>query len=462
MDTRLRSARIIAYLIIYGCGIFPSISQSWNLHTVLDQSLKNFPSIKARSADISSAREELSLSTFDYLPKLALQHQFTLGTNNGIAGSFYPNPAVINPSGGIRAENSATAAWGSLTSVLVEWNVFNFGKINANKEAAIAYLDQTKAAYEQELFQYQVYAADAYLQTLIAEKLNSIQQANLERAFYFRQAVDAGVRSGLRPGVDSSLAHAEYVKASLLLLESKKHTQAQLYRLAELMGGSDQDILLIDSMKFFTALPVTANTNDNEKHPLLEYYRSKVNATQSRSIAIKKSIIPSVTLIGAAWARGSGISPKDDSFETGFISGTQYQVYNYLLGISARWTLTDFISVKHRFQSEKYKALKDQEYYQEQVIKVQRQRKETSNQYEVALQQAQTAPIQLRAAQQAYQQANARYKSGLSDLPTILQSILTLNRAEADLAISYSNVWRSLLAIAAAKGDLSIFLQAIN
>lgn len=83
-------------------------------------------------------------------------------------------------------------------------------------------------------------------------------------------------------------------------------------------------------------------------------------------------------------------------------------------------------------------------------------------QYDVARAQAHTAPVQLAAARQAYSQAGARYRSGLTDLPTLLQSMVTLNRAEADVAIAYSNVWRSLLMMAAVQGDLSLFLNAIR
>jgi outer membrane protein TolC len=96
------------------------------------------------------------------------------------------------------------------------------------------------------------------------------------------------------------------------------------------------------------------------------------------------------------------------------------------------------------------------------VLKLQRQRRESEIQYSLMVEQASRAPIQLAAAQRAYRQASARYSSGLSDLPTMLQSMVTLSRAEADLTIAYSNTWRALLAIAAAKGDLNIFLNAIQ
>jgi outer membrane protein TolC len=132
-----------------------------------------------------------------------------------------------------------------------------------------------------------------------------------------------------------------------------------------------------------------------------------------------------------------------------------------LLGVATRWTISDFVSTRQRFKSEQYRAIRDEELSNEQKARTHRQLNEALMQYELSLEQARTAPVQLKAAQEAYLQASARYESGLTDLPTLLQSMVTLNRAEADKAIAYMNVWRSLLAISAAKGDFSIFLNAV-
>ena len=456
---------VSAILSLVGVIVVSStFAQEVNIHKVLEESRKNFPSIKARAAEVSSSQQEVQASYSEYIPKISIQHQYTYGTSNSVAGAFYPNPAVISPSGGIRPENNYTATWGSFTSGLFEWNAFNFGKVSANVNAAKATLANNEAAYENEVFQHQVRVADAYLLTLIAKKLSDIQQANLERSTLFRQIVEAGVRSGMRPGVDSSLAHAEYTKASLSLLDSKRNEKAQAYRLAELTGTFNEETPEIDSMNFFTSLPLRLDTEKtvNIINPQLHVYQTRMLSTQARSVAIKRSFLPSISFVGAAWARGSGVSPADDSFQTDFASGTHYSVYNYLLGVSSRWTITDYVPVRQRYRSEKFRTIRDQELYQEQNLRVQRQLKESTMQYDVLLDQAKTAPQQLASALQAYQQASARYKSGLTDLPTLLQSMITLNRAEADLAIAYSSVWRSLLAVAAAKGDLSVFLESVT
>ncbi|MEJ1239482.1 TolC family protein [Chryseolinea sp. T2] len=437
-------------------------AQRFDLPTLLEQSRSNYPLLKARQLDVESAEQDVLTSKSDYIPRLAVQHQYSYGTSNSVAGSFYPNPAVISPSGGIRAENTYVATWGSFTSTLMEWNIFNFGKVSANVSAAKAGLASTQAAYENELFQHQVRVTDAYLLTLITERLTRIQESNLQRARRFKEVVAASVRSGLRAGVDSSLANAEYTKAEMLLLETKRNAQSQLLQLMELSGTIGTTLEQPDSMRFFSALPLLPDTSSASVNPILELYDARMRQSVARSTAIRRSYLPSISLVGAAWARGSGVSPADDTFQTSFHDGTEYKVYNYLFGASTRWNLTDIIPISHRYRSERYHSVRDREQYNEQVLKLQRQRKESQIHYSLMTEQASRAPIQLAAAQRAYRQASARYSSGLTDLPTMLQSMVTLSRAEADMAIAYSNTWRGLLAIAAAKGDLNIFLNAIQ
>ena len=440
------------------------VSAQKKLPEIIDEGIKNYPGIKATAADNESFTRDVSVAKSEYIPKVTAQHQYTYATSNSVAGAFYPNPAVISPSGSIRSENINQAAWGSYTSALIEWNIFNFGKVSGNVKAFQKASDASLANYENELLQLKVKIADAYLLTLMYEKLALIQEVNLQRAQTFTDVVSAGVSSGMRAGVDSSLANAELVKAKLLFLQAVRERKTNSLRMQELTGILSQDEIEIDSMLFLSAVPARLDTGNwrPQTNPLLRYYRLRTDASHARSIAIKRSFLPSITLVGAAWARGSGISSTDDSYHTGFHDGTKYQVHNYLLGISTRWTISDFASTRQRYKREYYQTIRDQETYNEQSLRTRRQLNESQMQYDIALEQVNTAPIQLKAAEAAYQQASARYQSGLTDFPTLMQSLVTLNRAEADMAIAYMNVWRSLLAIAAAKGDFSIFMNAVE
>ncbi|WP_138484873.1 TolC family protein [Dyadobacter bucti] len=450
---------LLVFFIPAGAGL----AQKVTLQQILEDGKRNYPFLKAKQAEIHSAENRIKSVKTDYLPALVVQDQYTFSTNNNVTGAFWPNEgSALSPSGGIRPENIYTGTFGSSTSAVVDWRVFNFGKVKANINSAKAELSRSQTDYENEVFQHQVRIADAYLVLLINQKLVEAQRQNLERALVFKSVTDAAVSSGMRPGVDSSLAAAEFAKARLLLLESQRSEKSQRLRLSELAGVLE-DSIQVDSMVFYSKLP---NTLDGDgsflKNPSLLFSQSQIDASLARSQAIRKSFLPSVSILAAGWARGSGVSNKDDSFRTDFSSGVGYQVYNYMFGISTRWNLTNIARVRNDYKSEQFQVERFKELYETQKLQVDRQLRESAIQLDLTLAQARLIPVQLEAAQTAFNQAEARYQSGLTDLFTLAQSVNTLNRAEIDRLINNGNVWRALLMKAAASGDLSIFLDQIG
>lgn len=458
-DRYLKLFLLLLFFIPAGTGF----AQKVTLHQILEDGKRNYPFLKAKQAEIHSAENRIKSVKTDYLPALVVQDQYTFSTNNNVTGAFWPNEgSALSPSGGIRPENIYTGTFGSSTSAVVDWRVFNFGKVKANVNSAKAELSRSQTDYENELFQHQVRTADAYLVLLINQKLVEAQRQNLERALIFKSVTDAAVSSGMRPGVDSSLAAAEFAKARLLLLESQRSEKSQRLRLSELAGVL-QDSIQVDSMVFYSKLPSTRDDAGSFlKNPSLLFSQSQIDASLARSQAIRKSFLPSVSILAAGWARGSGVSNKDDSFRTDFSSGVGYQVYNYMFGISTRWNLTNIARVRNDYKSEQFQVERFKELYETQKLQVDRQLRESDIQLDLTLEQARLIPVQLEAAQTAFNQAEARYQSGLTDLFTLAQSVNTLNRAEIDRLINNGNVWRALLMKAAASGDLSIFLNQIG
>ncbi|MBE9460277.1 TolC family protein [Dyadobacter subterraneus] len=457
--------RIYLFLLLNLCSAitFKAVAQKVTLQQVLEEGKQNYPFLKAKQAEIKSAESRVKSVKTDYLPSFIVQDQYTFSTGNSVNGAFLPNEgSALSPSGGIRTENIYKGAFGSFTTAMVDWKVFNFGKVNANVKAAQADINRSQADYENELFQHQVRIVDAYLVLLINQKLVEAQRQNLERALVFKQVTDAAVESGMRPGVDSSLAGAEYAKAKLLLLESRRAEKVQRLRLSELSGHLE-DSIQVDTMRFYSQLPVTVNTESTFlKNPSLLFSQSQIDASYARSQAVRKSFLPSISLTAAGWGRGSGVSNTDNAYRTDFSSGVSYQVYNYLFGISTRWNLTSILKVKNDYRAEQFQVERFKEIFNTQKIQLDRQSREAQMQLELSLEQAKLTPIQLDAAHTAFNQAEARYESGLTDLFTLAQSVTTLNRAEVDRFITNGNVWRALLMKAAASGDLSLFLNQLN
>jgi len=457
--------RKTAWLLL-GAGFLAcqATGQSLSLQQVVEQSVRQYPFLKAKQAEISSAEKRVAASRTEFLPNMIVQDQYNYATSNSLNGSFFPNEGTnISTSGGVRATNISQASFGSFTSASIEWRAITFGRVKANVAVANADLQRSRIDYENELFQHQVRTIDSYLNLLINQKLVQIQRSNLERAQAFKRVVDSGVRSGMRAGVDSSLATAEAVRARLLLLQSQQQEQVQRLRLSEL-AGQLQNNMQVDSMQFYTTLPNGAFVSDSisPKNPALRLFQSQINLSAARSLATQRSAMPTISLVGVGNARGSGFSNQGDIFQNNQINGLGYQVSNYLVGVVARWNLTNMIRSRQDYRADLFQVERSRQLFNTQRLQITRQYQEAETQYQVALEQAMQAPVQLRAARQAYNQAKSRYESGLTDLVTLLQTVVTLNRAEVDGYVATSNVWRYLLLKAAAEGDLSVFMNQVK
>ncbi|WP_460972547.1 TolC family protein [Spirosoma migulaei] len=471
--SRQRFSSRFAYRTRTGCLLmlvtslltFQASGQSLTLNQVVEQSVRQYPFLKSKQAEVSSAERRLQASRTELLPTVILQDQYNYATSNSLNNSFFPNEGTnISTSGGVRANAISQASFGSYTSASIEWRAITFGRIKANLGVAKADLQRSQVDYENEIFQHQVRTIDAYLLLLINQKLVQIQRSNLDRAQTFKRVVDAGVRSGMRAGVDSSLATAEAVRARLLLLSSQQQEQVQRLRLSEL-AGQLQPTMRVDSMRFYTALPNGAFLSDSlsPKNPTLQLFQSQINLSAARSLATQRSGMPVISLVGVGNARGSGFSNQQgDIFQTNQLNGLGYQVGNYLFGVVARWNLTNMLRTRQDYQADQFQVERSRQLFNTQRLQITRQYQEADTQYQVALEQARQAPIQLQAARQAYNQARSRYESGLTDLVTLLQTVVTLNRAEVDGYVAVSNVWRFLLLKAAAEGDLSLFMNQVK
>jgi outer membrane protein TolC len=75
---------------------------------------------------------------------------------------------------------------------------------------------------------------------------------------------------------------------------------------------------------------------------------------------------------------------------------------------------------------------------------------------------AELLPQQLEAARAAEQQAVARYKAGLGTLVEVADAQRLLTQTEIDDSLAKLAVWRSMLQVSTAAGDLAPFLDQVK
>ncbi|WP_343704673.1 TolC family protein [Chitinophaga sp.] len=435
-----------------------------HLKEALAISVQHYPSIKARAAAQDAATQDLHAARTEFLPQVIVQDQYLFSSTNNVQGTTFSNGGTtLSVTGGVRDQNIYQGVWTSYATLLVDWKIFTFGRVKANVQVAGTALEKSRAELENEIFQQQVKVADAYLLLIAMQQFVTTQQQNLERAETFRSAILANTMNGLRPGADSSLANAEVAKARLSLLQAMQEERSQRVRLAQLMGVQEHQ-WQIDTAHLSNTIPdVGAHPPvvDTLRSPLLRYYRSLVTQQQSKATATRLNLYPSLSLLSAGWARGSGIDNVSGHLNSNVWEGIRPRAVNYMFGLAFRWNILSVPQIKRQYEGELKRLAATRFLLDEATLKTGAQLENAKLRLETALEQVKQAPLQYNAAMQAYLQSQARYRSGLSTLPELYQALYTLNRAAADQLTAYNNVWRAVLMEAAAAGDLSIFTQQL-
>ncbi|MGZ3991415.1 MAG: TolC family protein [Flavisolibacter sp.] len=424
----------------------------YDLSSLLQKLAVDYPTVKAKQAEIHAAGYYLQAARKDYLPELIFGDQYQYATNNGMEGSYYSNEGTaISTSGGIRDHNIYQPVFGSFTSLIINWHAFDFGKVQESVKLAASKVEMARADFANTVFQQQVRVADAYLLLVLSRKLVSVQENNLNRSRTFQTYVLSHTLSGLLPGVDSSAANAEVAKAELGLLQSRQLVEEEKNNLEQL-SGIPADSIRIDTA-FLQRIPAYPGSEvPISANPLLQYQKEQLNTQYHQLQVLKKSVLPTLNVIGAGWARGSGIDRLTKNYSSNIGDGLAYQTANYMAGLALKWNITSLVKNKQQYLGAAQELEASRYRMEEQSLLLKKEVRNAALQYQSALAQTKVAPVQYKAALDAYNLSSARYKAGLASLNEVIQAYYVLNRADVDNAISVNNVWRALLQHAAATG----------
>jgi outer membrane protein TolC len=430
--------------------------QSNTLSQLLQLAEKNYPLLKSKMLDVQAAQKGVNASKSTLIPSLDASYQINYATYNNIVGMAYPQ-FLVPISGPPTSDNNFNGVFGSVTSLLLNWQPVTFGQRNAQIEVSRAGLHYADADAQNEIFQHKTKVINAYLDVLTANELVKVYQNNLNRTVINLQAIRSLVISGIRPGVDTSLFKAEISKAKVELLNNQKSKeQARIY-LSQLLT-SDTNILCNDSL-YFSRLPVNSLTIDSVKHPLINLYTSSVEMSLARKKVLSKTTMPTLSVWSTCYARGSGISYNGIVNAT---DGLSFQRYNYGIGFQLSMPLLQFAKIHPQLQQQNFLILSDKEKLNEIELQLKKQRELADTTIKNSFAIAKECPLFLESAQFSYKAIQSRYQSGLVNFAELMQAQYALIKAEIDYKLTYISVWKAILYKAAVDGDLNLFINQVN
>jgi len=418
------------------------------------------PRLRAYRAQAAAAAGNIDLARNTLIPNLTGGYQAGYATDNNSTGMTYPG-LLMPISGPVALHSSNTLLPGTALAAFLQWTPITFGQRSAAIEKAAAQYKLSGSAYDNALFQQRYSGILTYISIVYLQRLLNTQQANIDRTHTGLQQSLVLAKQGLRPGLDTVQFQSLLAQATMERLNTQRLYTAQVLELCRLTGLTDPpDNLRFTDTTLALHPPVQADTTGAySQNPVYQYQQAQVALSAANLKEVQRGWRPKLDLWANAYSRGSGIDPngivnKDDGWA---LSRT-----NYGAGVQLSIPILQFTKVN--IQKRQYRNLlqADQDQLAQVTLDLKRQVETAESNYRQDLLVAAEAPVQSKAARLSYQGLELSYKSGLVDFTRLTQGQYQLLNAEMTEADANLQVWRALLDIGVAKGNLNLFTDQLK
>jgi len=435
-------------------------AQPLTLTRAVETALKNYPSIRVSQEQINAAAAGIQLARTAYLPRIDVLAQANRATRNNVFGLLLPQSTIPSMSGPVIGTNNLGTVWGSAIGALVTWEPFDFGLRQASVDAATAARTQHEATLKRTQFDVSAAAADGYVTLVAAQETVRAAQAGVDRAETLSRTIGALVNAELRPGADASRAQAELAAARTQLIQAQQAVDVSRANLSQFVGLEPAQIT-VSAPKLLQLPPEPAPPPlDTARNPLSLEQSAVVDQLRSQLKVLERSYFPRFTLQGAAYARGTGAELNGTNL--GGLNGLAPSTQDYALGFTVTFPVMDKASIRAKEAGQSAAIRAETARYQQIATDLKARWNAAVANAKGARNVAANTPVQVAAARAATDQATARYQSGLGDIDAVAEAQRLLTQAEIDDALARLGVWRALLGVATAAGDLQPFLAEVG
>ncbi|MDQ2752958.1 MAG: TolC family protein [Bacteroidota bacterium] len=467
MNQRLVKAtvKLCATTLLFACRLSlyaqPS-HHALSLQELVASALKYSPVLQSRQAYIKSSEQDIISTRNAYLPTAVVGDEALIASDNSLPGSYLSMGIIPSTSSGIRPDNTAQAASGNFALFMSQYEIASFGYKNAQIQNAEAEVSLRNSDLNRESYLLKWRISKLYFTLLQQQLQQSIEEQNTKRYEDLFAVVRAVSLSGLKPGADSSQALAELSETKVDVNNAVKQTLTLKQELAYL-SGIRADSIAIDTSEQQHQQTITQllqSGADTTANPLLEYYTAEQQLLQSNEAIVQRSFRPHLMLTGMAWARGSSIDANNKFQPLGSVFDNQR--YNYLAGVSLFYNLFSGIQKKSRLAASRYNSEAGADELEGEKQSLQNINNEAEEAIRIASENLAQLPVQLRAANDAFNQKTAQYKAGISNLVDLTTATYVLYRAQTEYAQALNDWFLANVDKAAVTGRLNLFIQSLN
>lgn len=446
--------------LLFICQFASAQSKHLSIKEVMQDVQVNLPQLEALRQQAAATEQNIALAKNTFIPDLNAGYQLNIATFNNITGMSYPG-FLLPISGPPSINNTMNFVPGSALGALLKWNPFTFGQREAAIETATAQFKQANAAYNEQLFQYQYSAVNIYLEVVYCRQVLKSLQANIDRWKVSLEQVLVLAKNGLRPGIDTTQFQAAIVQAEMDYLQTERTCQQKMTELTRLTGDNNNtdDLILTDTLFTQSVVTLIDTASSINQHLLYQNLQAQKRITEAGLKEIQKAWAPQLDLWGNAYARGSGVEANGDVNK---LNGVGLSRTNLGFGVQLSFPILSYSKLNIQKKQYQFFLEADNSRLAQAQLDISKQIETAVMQYQQDVKIANKSPELLKAASDVYEGLRLSYETGLIDFTRLANSQYELQRAEVNNANARLQLWRSLLSIAVAKGNLNLFTEQLK
>jgi outer membrane protein len=226
--------------------------------------------------------------------------------------------------------------------------------------------------------------------------------------------------------------------------------------LAQFVGSDPAQIAVVPGSLVELPPEQAPQSFEAAANPAMVEQNAAVGQAHAQLKVLERTYFPKFYLQGSAYARGTGADVNGSRL--GGVNGLGPTVQNFAVGLTVTFPVLDLPALRAR-EAAQSATIRSQTARSEQLaVELRAQWNRAVAMLNGSRRIAANTPVQVEAARAAVQQANARYEAGLANIAEAADAQRLLTQAEIDNVLARLGVWRGLLGIATAAGDLQPFI----
>ncbi len=404
------------------------------------------PAIRASMARIAAEQEAARIPRAEWLPSVGATLQGFAATANNSTGTYDTSPFVdVLRIGGTRSASPGSALPYASTFVGAGINqeVFDFGRIAARAAAADAVVDVVRQRAAVERLDIDFAVEEAYFAVFSAKSVLRAAEEAAERARVHRDMAKAGVDAGLRSPVVLTRAEADLARFAIGVVQAQAGVAVGQSVLAATVGVPAPALDVSGAAPGTREMPSLSDAvrDAAARDPYILAAEARVHAEEAATRAIAADLRPDLSLTSTLSLRGGG-APTTAGATVGV--GLP-NVPNYDVGLVLRWPIFNGpVSARERAS----RALTQVRREELGVARFVRSTAVQQAYLGVGVARAALPSLEraVEAAHANYDQAEARFKSGLADAVELADAEALRTQAEINLIIGRFDLARARVA----------------